>query len=260
LHIHQFSKNSIQSYAQYSPLQSELTKRVEKLICDGTEELVKRCWIPAPEGQAVLRSTRLTGPGVFDAKLILGDPFAFSWICCLLATRVLTCTRSALPHAGIELRGKPLRGEFRILACTQNGVAISAGVLRACDILNQDDEAPRIAGIDVIDTFGPPQRYIEQYSYASSEPILSYLYIGDFAIAGTELKLAQLHAFHSSTKLLKAFAIGSLQRPSSDQQASNGLDLDTLILLSKLPLTDRNGDPIVLKYTFGDATETLPHE
>lgn len=255
--IHQFGQNLI-ALDNASASNSAFARGSKKLIERCTKLLAEKCWLPAEGGNVRLRSTPLTGPGVFDARLVLGNPSAYAWLCFLLALRVMVSVEptkdSSSNVAGLSQTHQSPNRPVRILACTQNGVAISAGVLHAYDLLNPQNKIMEIEGIDVIDRYGPPQRYIEEYSFSISNQISGYIYIGDFVIAGTELKLAQAHSFHRGTTILKAVVIGSLLDPEKTNIFSNDFCVDALVSLSDLELRDRAKNSVSLKYTFGDGS------
>jgi hypothetical protein len=188
-----------------------------------------------------LRSTPLKANGYFDANRLLGDPDAFPWLACLMADRL----RSLLdrePQPG-RRPGDPRGGtddglRYRLLACTRNGAVLASAVRNLL---------PSQLRVDVVDRFGPIPRTMEVYDGGEDDENtpntkFAYIYIGDFIIAGTELRMAEAHAYYRNIPLVAALVIGSVIRPDVDDRAFGRVVVEALFPLLDLGLE--------LKYEF----------
>jgi hypothetical protein len=185
-----------------------------------------------------LRSTPLKTKGVYQAACILGQPQALLWVAHQLALMIYRFTQTSYPNQGA------LDSKIRLLACTQHGTKLAVAVQA---ILNWTFA---IAGYgpDVIDRYGPSGVFVEEYLSDEQSRPYHYIYIGDFVIAGTELKIATIHAHQRGSTIVAAFVIGSLL-PSVNMLNSQsvplrarafGFPLYSLVDLGDLPTTDPN--------------------
>lgn len=171
-----------------------------------------------------LRSTPLKANGFFDGQKIIGNPASFSWFALRSAAtvkRLLSLDRVPEKKREGEFRSSQHQ-ETRLLACTQNGVSFAMAISNMIhvDDVVADGEDPEQIGVDVIDRFGPSQMFIEEYSCSEQSTPDSYIFVGDFVIAGTELKIAEVHAYHRRAQLRHAVVVGSVLEESSSSQTA----------------------------------------
>jgi hypothetical protein len=151
-----------------------------------------------------LRSTPFRSSHYIDCCSILGNPIDYIWFISRLATDFLRLVSFVLNRQ--EISG--LQATPRLLACTRNGAAI-AGAIQAFLTYLFDDNLR----LDVVDRFGPTQRMVEEYDGGDSQDNEGhrwYVYIGDIAIAGTEIKIAEAHAHYRGIPLMGGLVIGSV--------------------------------------------------
>ena len=151
-----------------------------------------------------LRSTPLRSNHYVDCCTILGSPVDYIWLVSRIATDLLDLGFLLLDrHREAGLQNTP-----RLLACTRNGAALASAIQSFLTFVFDDN-----LRLDVVDRFGPTQRMVEEYDGGEtqdSEGQKWYVYIGDVAIAGTELKIAEAHAHYRGVPLLGGLVVGSV--------------------------------------------------
>lgn len=209
-------------------------------------DAIANCFVK--KGQ-YLRSTPLWANGYFDAQQIIGDPNVFGWIAFSMARRIRNILSSE------SQRDKAQPADARLLACTQNGAALAMAATHMIsrDITAGDNDVK--LNVDVIDRFGPSQKFIEEYASDEWSTPAYYIFVGDFVIAGTELKIAEVHSYHRQTLLKHAVVIGSvLDHRSSedgDRPAKQLLHrVKTHSVIHVADLKDKKGEAISPTYRF----------
>lgn len=246
--------------------------QLEREIREAEDHFLKRraadCFIAEPQ---FLRSTPLWANGFFNAKEILGCPTAFCWFCYAMARQVNHVISKYIKEAIATEQEVDISREIRLLACTQNGVSLAVAVshLLKHDVLIDGKQA-EVLGVDVIDRFGPSQKFIEEYCSREDRKPLCYVFVGDFVIAGTELKIAEVHSYHRRVRLRDAVVLGSVLKPSECQgdrhavttgehgRAEVEVDTDVLgsdrvclsYVVDVFSLHDNDGKPLPLSYSF----------
>lgn len=207
---------------------------------DPTDEITEKPYI-------ALRSTALRASGFFSARTAWGDPNRFPWLILAFVERVLAVLNDSVAP-------RPADAKVRFLACTHNGAVIASAVAR---FLRGRDGS--ISGTDVIDRFGPSEMFVEEYLANEHELVASYIYIGDFIIAGTELKLAESHAYHRNLPLENAIVITSVMLPAETAAPSaivgtsalqQRIRIHSLIEVGQLQLKDASQTRIDLEYWY----------
>ncbi len=82
--------------------------------------------------------------------------------------------------------------------------------------------------LEIVDHMGPKQALLEGYATGSPRTGLDYIYIGDFLIGGTEVKVAASYAFAHGCSLKEAIVVGSLLPPN---EYKIGANVDSLVCL-----------------------------
>lgn len=157
-------------------------------------------------------STPIMSNGEFDAKKIITNQDSFLWTTLLISDKVeFIISNSAVAPTklmSVSLRSSPFT------SCV-------------AQILSLD--------FDIIDHFGPNFNLIEEeISGDVNSKMVRYIYVGDFTIGGTEIKLAQLFCQLNKCILKEGVVIGSALET---KEYSNFIDLESLIVLSKIKKT-----------------------
>ncbi|UAB72217.1 hypothetical protein INR79_23420 [Vibrio sp. SCSIO 43132] len=172
----------------------------EKLVKD----LVSSSYIEF-ENKRQLSSTPLLAPGEFNASEIISEPLSFKWMILLMVDLIVI---------NID---KEINKIITIVASSLRGSAIALSVWEVL----QD-----YFGVDlyIIDHLGP--------NYDLSEPTPlhinsehSLIYIGDFLIAGSELKTTDMYCHSYGGKIDSAFVIGKYTK---QENISSGIKLYSL--------------------------------
>jgi len=173
------------------------TSRLKQLVSAGfgleiaeTKKVVGDCFEKHKGNQiARLNSTPIRSSGVFNARELIGNPKTFSLIALQLAERLELLIQKYRPRnpciLAVSLRGSPIAAAAAFLA------------------------NPRL-DVEIVDHMGPKQAVLEGYSINTFRSGLSYIYVGDFAIGGTEIKVASSYACALGSHVTNALMIGSL--------------------------------------------------
>ncbi len=157
-----------------------------------------------------LSSTPLNATGHFDANLLISDPYIFRWLVLRLVDSVYRTIVDNHIH------------EFTIVASSLRGAAI-AGSVR--EILYKFS-SPKFY---VFDHLGPKHDFInrnQQFEFKETE---SCFYIGDFLIAGTELKMTNVYCNFFGGKVTHAFMLGKYTKAN---QIGN-IPVDSIVSLKE---------------------------
>jgi len=164
---------------------------IEKAASLEMDELTSRvadCFVKHPEPKR-MASTPVLATGVFDARSLIKERGSFVSASLLLADAL---------SRWIE-EGKP--GAFRLLAVSLRSSPLAA----ALSLLCVSDE-----GVEIADHFGPKHKILEEYSLRPESFRGEYVFVGDFIIGGTEMKIASAYARSKGSRLTHALAVGSL--------------------------------------------------
>jgi len=155
-----------------------------------------------------LRSTPIRSSRFFDASSILGDPAKYIWVISRLTSdlqRLIKMVTARQKKGELNLKSMP-----RLIACTTNGVSIASGI----QSLLTPGENTNDVKLDVIYKSGPTPRMVEEYHGGIREYDSDgqdwYVYIGDYTIAGTELRIVESYAYYHGVPLLGGLTLGSI--------------------------------------------------
>ena len=134
-----------------------------------------------------LSSTPIIANGEFDSNIILSSPRSFIWITAFLSDKLR------------KLLDKTKLKRVKLLSASLRGAPFAAmlGMLHNLDF-------------ETIDHFGPKHKVFEFDFIKKVEKGTSYIYIGDYCFAGTEIKIAKTYTELKSSKLDYAIVIGNL--------------------------------------------------
>jgi hypothetical protein len=140
-----------------------------------------------------LPSTPLRATGYFDADRVTGNPSVYPWAVSMIADSVDSICSSRQKEAP----------DLRILATTGSGTALACA---AKSLL------PDPIALDIVDTFGTNQSMYEIYidPTVPTPPRTDYVYIGNFLIGATELKIAEVRAQQLLSTLTHGIVLGSV--------------------------------------------------
>lgn len=160
-----------------------------------------------------LKSTPILTNGIFNARQIILKPIAFMQTCLLLNEKA----------SFIINNSKPIKS--RILSVSLRASAF-AGVIGQLNKIY----------VEIIDHMGPKYKLLENSKFSFDEQDFEYLFIGDFLIGGTEMKVATTYAHFKCSTIKDAIFLASMLNP---KDYSSEIKIDTLI---KERLTEINPD------------------
>lgn len=155
-----------------------------------------------------LSSTPIYSNGEFDAAQIISIPESFFWTSIRMADeveKIIEENRIGAVNAPACLLTVSLRS---------SPIAAAIGLLLGLNI-------------ETVDHFGPIFRNAE--GDLSSSMIYEYIYIGDFTVGGTEIKVSKTYAHMKNCKLAHAVVIGS----ALEKELFKEFQLHPLVLLRK---------------------------
>lgn len=165
-----------------------LQKRLDKLIDKYINTCVTQCYQEFDTGPAQLTSTPVLASGLYNASLIISDPKKFLWVCLALSDKV-------------EAQKEGLSEKVRILSVSLKASPFAITVGQLTDLK-----------VDIIEQIGPFKKLYgkDELSILRDRENTDYIYIGDFTIGGTEIKVAQAYADALHCSLERAVVIGSV--------------------------------------------------
>ena len=214
------------SYTDFSQSEGNRCRVLNKLVLDDVNyimmvndlrerkmnEFVKSSFIKFDDEQ-YLKSTPLKATGVFDAAQLLSNHTAFYWICLQMADLV----KSLLNNAKVNLSK-----EIKMLSVNMKATPFASVVSLLTDIplVTIDHLGPKHKAydIDILDDLQNLRSY-------------NYIYIGDFCVGGTEIKIARTYARISNSELSTAVVIGSY---FNEQHFLPDFHLYSLVNIAKL--------------------------
>ncbi|NOH31619.1 hypothetical protein [Vibrio mediterranei] len=136
-----------------------------------------------------LSSTPLNATGHFDANILISNPYVFRW----LVLRLVDSVYQTIVNNQIN--------DYTIVASSLRGAAIAGSVREILYFFS----SPKFY---VFDHIGPKHNFVhrdQQFEFNEDE---SCFYIGDFLIAGTELKMTHAYCSFFGGKITHAFTLG----------------------------------------------------
>lgn len=174
------------------------------------KRLVANSFVPNDNGQMYrLSSTPILASGAFNAQILSSDPVTFVWICLLLAACVDSITRGQRP------------ANLCILTATLRSSLFAAAISELLE--------PKLP-LSIVDHLGPRRSILEVDVPELDVNVAEYIYLCDYILLGSELKLAQSYADHRGFRLQHAVAIGQLL-DDSDYSTNLGITVHSLVEL-----------------------------
>jgi hypothetical protein len=159
---------------------------------------VKACYRHSGSGLQRMESSPLLATGIFDAREIISRPTQLAWVGAFLA-RLAEDTYEEWRNRSLG-SGQTNRAP-QILAVSLRGSPFAGAVAALTDFHR---------GLHIVDHVGPKHGILEAYSIPEPRPSLEFLYVGDFILGGTELKVARSYANGLGSRLVGAVALGML--------------------------------------------------
>lgn len=180
----------------------ELVKQVVPLEKKTVTKFMADCYQEFPGEKQRMASTPLLASGIFDARRVISDPDRFVWSCLLMADQL----EDYLDSVHIPQQAKPRK--YRLLAVSLRGSPLAAAVGLLTD---------RQQSIEIVDHMGPKYRILEEHYLRSASFDGDYIFVGDFIVGGTELRIAETYARTKGSTLKYAVVLGVLLEPSEYQ-------------------------------------------
>jgi hypothetical protein len=167
---------------------TKLIEKAERLEKDWIIKQVAKSFTEFADPKP-LSSTPLMAPGEFNATRIISDPYLFRWLSILMAESILKIIQKG------QIR------TYNIIAVSLRGAVIAAAVWELLNFLSN----PKL---HIVDHMGPRHQIIE-YPLKNNKFNNEYcIYIGDFIIAGPEVKVANTYCNLLGGKIHHAFVLG----------------------------------------------------
>jgi hypothetical protein len=173
------------------PLEAE----ARELERDDVKKIVANSYMDYGGDFNALPSTSILAKGEFDAKKIISNRRSMFFVCQLMADDL---ENFILDHVKTDVEAEGTDG-FKVLAVSLRGAPLAAFLSM---LLKRQ--------FDFIDHLGPKHKLFDHEILETMEPGVKYLYVGDFIIAGTEVKIAQTYARIGGCELNHAYTIASL--------------------------------------------------
>jgi len=157
-----------------------------------------------------LSSTPLKATGHFNANMINSQPSSFRWIVSIM---------SEVIHQEVT---KSKFISYTIVASSLRGVTIAASVREVLHYVSN-------AGFHIFDHFGPKHDLKELPIRRAFKEKEQCIYVGDFLIGGTEVKLTQTYCNSLGGELSKAFVLGKYTKSNN---LGHNIAIQSLVQLS----------------------------
>ena len=166
----------------YSSIESNIVKKIKGFVADSFYQY------PGNKMQ-LLSSTPIYSNGEFDAAKLVSNPESFYWISLKLSDELEKIIQE------FRLGGMSMRIKLLTVSLRSSPFAAAIGLLSGLQI-------------ETVDHFGPI--FKNQEADISIADANEYVYIGDFTVGGTEIKISKTYALMKNSKLIHAVVIASL--------------------------------------------------
>ena len=191
---------------------NEVLESIETLRAEKIKSYVQNSFSEF-ENPKYLSSTPIKASGVYDASKIISNHTAFYWICLELSQKLTDLLNSG----NLELKKEPRLLSVNLKSCPFASVV---SLLNNIPLVTIDHLGPKhkVHDLDILDGLENHKQY-------------SYIYIGDFCVGGTEIKIAKTYAGISNSDLNTAMVIGSY---FDSQVFEQSFDLHALVSIENL--------------------------
>lgn len=187
-------QNNDHSFIIYSSsiqfkLNSSYEKEIDDKITDRIKSYVDKSFHKYENDEMkLLASTPIYSNGEFDAANLVSNPEMFYWTTIRLADKVEEVIQN------FRVGGMSNSPKLLTVSLRSSPFAAAIGLMLGLSIETVDHLGPIIKNFEV------------DYSTTNNE----FIYIGDFAVGGTEIKISKTYALMRNSKLEHAIVIGSL--------------------------------------------------
>ena len=183
-----FVMNPVSDSSFYETIYEKIESLIDHKIHLSVKSIFRKFDVPQ-----YLHSTPYLTTGVFDASKLIQNREAFLWTSLKMAKKV----DDIIENYKLGSQNK----EIRLLSVSLRSSPFAASIA----LLNN-------LSIQTIDHLGPKHKVFDLDILESFQKNRSfhYIYIGDFCLGGTEIKIAQTYANLQSSSLEHAVVIGSL--------------------------------------------------
>ncbi len=185
-----------------------LIAKAEEIETNKIIKMVGDSFRPHPEG-IDLSSTPLWATGHFDANIINSKPSKFRWIISILAEKI-----------SIEAKKSKIVS-YTIVASSLRGATIAASVKEILHYLSD-------VSLHIFDHFGPKHELRDLPFSTLFKKDTTCIYIGDFMLGGTEIKLTKTYCHILGGNLKKVFVLGKF---TENNKLGDQVDIYSLVQL-----------------------------
>jgi len=192
---HDVETGHVQTYGRSLGNRAQVLSLVGKAAIaerEHLEAIVRRSFHEYEKEQRLV-STAVLATGVFDAGQIVANRDSFAWVSVLMGdlfdrecAKIEEAGRAnEIPNTllAVSLRASPFAGALAQLVARQ-------------------------PSLDIVDHLGPKIRLSSEHAFNDQSGASRYVYVGDFIVGGTELKIAQQYARSRGGEVVMAIVIG----------------------------------------------------
>lgn len=187
---------------------NRLIEETGKLEKSTINKIIANCY---SEKEQELSSTPLIASGVFNAMKLLSDPSIFRWLTLLMVDNI----------SRVILEKKI--SKCTILASSLRGASIAGSIREIINYLVPSE-------LYLFDHIGPKHNVILTPNQINSSLQNTCIYIGDFMIAGTEVKITQAYCNLFSSRIEYAFVLGKYTKKNI---VCRNVEVKSLVQLSE---------------------------
>ena len=178
---------------------NDINNEIDKIEKKFIVETIRGCYKSDLNPTRRLSSTVVKANGEFDAGKIISEPHLFIYMCLFIAEKLDNYIRTEIEEK-VQKINPP---EIKLLAVSLRGSPFAAAI---STLINKS--------YDTIDHLGPKHKLFDIEIIDSFKKGVKYIYVGDFIIGGTEVKIAQAYAELLGCELNYAIVLSSLLDPS----------------------------------------------
>lgn len=172
-----------------------LIKKIEIAEQEFLKKAIRDCHKPVSHR---LLSTVVTANVEFDAARIISEPHVFVWVCLFMADKILEFIKEKFQGDSFN----PNSSNIRLLAVSLRASPFASAV---SFLINK--------GYDTIDHLGPKHKLFDVELFENFKKGIQYIYIGDFTVGGTEIKIAKAYTELLGCELNYAVVLSSYLKP-----------------------------------------------
>lgn len=187
--FHQVGKRGIYYFCGNNICSSKFSTLIDEAEIFENKKVIRLIKDSYLEKEQELSSTPLLASGVFNATKLLSDPSKFRWLTLLMVDRITKCIMNERAAS------------CSIVSSSLRGASIAGSVREIIHFLVPTE-------LFLFDHIGPKHDFNLNPNHKEIKKGSLCIYIGDFLIAGTELKVTQAYCNLFSGKIDYAFVLG----------------------------------------------------